>query len=98
MRKVLSILFLTLFSFQLLPIKQIGKILWNGTMTEEVHEHGPFHKKLAGDDHNKSWYHCFSTALNIGSKHNADFEHAHRDEALIKCLHLDVPVQPPNFG
>jgi hypothetical protein len=38
MRKLLAYIFLTIFSFQVLPVKEIGKILFKGMMTEEIHE------------------------------------------------------------
>lgn len=38
MKKFLACLFLTLFSFQVLPVKELGKILYKGLMTEEIHE------------------------------------------------------------
>jgi hypothetical protein len=39
-RQVLATIFLIIFSFQILPVKAIGKILFKGTMTEEIHEQG----------------------------------------------------------
>jgi hypothetical protein len=39
-RLVLATIFLIIFSFQILPVKAIGKILFKGTMTEEIHEQG----------------------------------------------------------
>jgi hypothetical protein len=38
MKKWLAYIFLTIFSFQVLPVKEIGKILFKGQMTEEIHE------------------------------------------------------------
>jgi hypothetical protein len=40
-KKLLAYIFLTIFSFQVLPVKEIGKILFKGQMTEEIHESGP---------------------------------------------------------
>jgi len=40
MRKLLAILFLTIFSFQVLPLKVIGKLLGSSQNTEEVHNDG----------------------------------------------------------
>jgi len=93
MRRLIAILFLTIFSLQLLPVETIGKILWNGQMTEEVHEQGSFQKKMAPDKH---WYLQFSAAQDRLAA--SDFKYALRDEALIKCYHLEVLLQPPKFG
>lgn len=40
MKKFLAYIFLFIFSFQVLPVKELGKLLFKGTMTEEVHESG----------------------------------------------------------
>jgi hypothetical protein len=98
MKKFLAILFLSIFTIQILPIKEIGKILWNGQMTEEVHESGSCHKKMASDSHNKLWYHNFGTAISIEDNGVSRLTlHVLRDEALIKSHHRDVPLQPPNY-
>lgn len=97
MKKLLAILFLTIFTFQILPVRAIGKILWNSQMTEEVHEHG-CSKKMTNDNHDRFWYLHFITPQCLEDKPEVCYKHALRDEALIKCLHLDVPLQPPNAG
>ncbi len=96
MRKLLAILFLSIFTIQMLPIEAIGKILWNGQMTEEVHENGHCHKKMTGEA-DKLWYLNFAPVVCHAPVFNG-FHGIIRDEALIKCLHLEVPIQPPNFG
>lgn len=97
MKKVAAILFLTIFTFMMLPVKQIGKMLWDSQMTEEVHEHGPCHKKMTSNDHDKFWYHHLFSTASIEGSDAICYKHASRAEALIKCHHLDVPLQPPNF-
>jgi hypothetical protein len=96
MKKFLAIIFLTVFAFQILPVKAIGKILWDNSMTEEVHEHGPCHKKMAATHHDKFWYLQFFSTPAIENEPVVCFKHALRDEALINCVHLEVPLQPPN--
>ncbi len=96
MRKFLSILFLAIFSFQILPIKAIGKLLCSNQMTEEVHEHGCSKKMTNDPQHDRSWYLHFFATPKAENEPEICFKHAFRDEALIKCLHLDVPLQPPN--
>lgn len=93
MRKIAALIFLTIFSFQLLPVEMIGKILWSGQMTEEVHEQSTFQKKMTQD---KLWYLHFSDS-DFADHNNNDFKYALRAEALIKCYHLEVLLQPPNF-
>ncbi len=98
MKKFLAILFLTIFTFQILPVKAIGKILWDSQLTEEVHEHGNCGKKMTNDNHDKLWYLHFLTATDVEDKSEICHHYVLRDEALIKCLHLDVLIQPPNFN
>jgi hypothetical protein len=38
MKNLLAYIFLFIFSFQVLPVKEIGQILFKGLMTEEIHE------------------------------------------------------------
>ena len=95
MRKFIAIFFLSLFTIQLLPLKAIGKLLCNGQMTEEVHEEVPLQKKMNTNDHDKFWYLDFSGRA-IVDQTPPCYLHALRDEALIKCMHLDVLLQPPN--
>lgn len=38
MKVHLAYIFLFIFSFQVLPVKELGQMLFKGTMTEEVHE------------------------------------------------------------
>ena len=87
-----------MFTFQVLPIKQIGKILWNGQMTEEVHEGGNCNKKMANADHDKFWYLNLSSFVSNDITVDASYKHSHRDEALTVAVDLDVPLQPPNAG
>lgn len=66
-------------------------------MTEEVHENGPCHKKMSGGEADKHWYlNCAPIACHAPVFNG--FNGIVRDEALIKCLHLEVPIQPPNLG
>lgn len=98
MKKFLAIIFLSIFAFQVLPVKAIGKILWDGQMTEEVHEHGPCQKKMTNTDHDKFWYLHFVATPHIEKETKDCFDYVLQDEALIKCLHLEVPLQPPNVN
>ena len=71
-------------------------MLWNNQMTEEVHDHVPLQKKINTNDHDKFWYLDFPSSKTV-TESSPSYLHALRDEALIKCLHLEVLLQPPNF-
>lgn len=96
MKKFIAVIFLTIFTMQLLPIKAIGKLLCSNQMTEEVHEESPLQKKMNTPDHDKFWYLDYPGTTSI-TESAPCYIHALRDEALIKCMHLDVLLQPPNF-
>lgn len=98
MKKLLAILFLTMFSIQVIPVKEIGKLLCSGQMTEEVpHTCNDGQKSAWNDEVHKKLWHYSPKELSRGqiaaSYTSPSFE---MDEALIKCLHLDVALQPPN--
>jgi len=38
MRKRLAYIFIFIFSFQVLPVKEVGKMLFKSQLTEEIHE------------------------------------------------------------
>lgn len=38
MRHFLAYIMLTIFSFQVLPVKELGKLLFKAQLTEEIHE------------------------------------------------------------
>ncbi len=50
MRKIVAFFFLFIFTFQVLPVKAIGKLIAKGTQTEEVKEDGGDDKGLDGKD------------------------------------------------
>lgn len=70
-------------------------MIWDNQTTEEVHESDHFQKKMTAPDHDKFWYLDFQDAT-ILTNTPPCYRHALRDEALIKCLHSDVLLQPPN--
>ncbi len=94
-RKRLAYLFLIIFSFQVLPVKEVGGILFKGLMTEEIHE------TLNGADENPS-------AKNKKRPETLDIVHSHvhfesRIQTAMQCQeHLpspfvpDIPTPPPN--
>jgi hypothetical protein len=96
MKKCIAVIFLAIFTFQLLPLRAIGKLLCSNQMTEEVHEEVPFQKKMNTPDHDKFWYLDYPNTTLI-TQSSPCYINVLRDEALIKCMHLEVLLQPPNF-
>lgn len=100
MRQYLAIFFLLIFSFQVLPVKEIGKLLFKSTTTEEIHEShaddAPDLKvKKEGDPFHASF-------MNIPSSARAkDFTAKvllviHRSASLPDYHIPDILTPPPN--
>ena len=102
-RHVLATIFLIVFSFQVLPVKELGKLLFKGQMTEEVHEsntsstddNGCIKMKLGSDpfglapDHHMT----FSGESYLDTKLHTAMQ---RSEQLIEPFVPGIPTPPPN--
>ena len=90
LKKIIAIfLFLTL-SVQLIPVQEVGRLLWGQTMTEEItHEINIKHSPALKD----AFSHLGITLLSDASLCQ---NYVIENEALIKCHHLEVLIQPPN--
>ncbi len=102
MRKLLAIFFLTVFSFQVLPLKVIGKLLNSGQNTEEVHnddapEDGAGGKLAKfGDD--LLVFHQDAPDL-FASRQYFDVKviaFIHREESLPSVHVAEIPSPPPD--
>lgn len=97
MRTALAILFLTIFSFQLLPIKEIGKLIASQSMTEEIHETGNFGSSFK----EVKMKHSLTTNFLVHSNESLHLlshsKFALRPESLICRFDNDVLLQPPNI-
>lgn len=95
-KKIITIFFLTLFITQLLPIKQVGKLIAGATMTEELPETGS--SKSTASFMDSKW---FLTSSNFGAK--GDFisidqsQYIHFSETLPFLLASDILSPPPNI-
>jgi ABC-type dipeptide/oligopeptide/nickel transport system permease component len=99
MKKLLAILLLLVFSIQVIPVKEIGELLCSGQMTEEVpHACNDSQQKSGiGDEvHKKLWHYTSRDFLKSQLDQSLTAPTFDMDEALIKCIHLDVALQPPN--
>lgn len=102
MKKILAIIFLTIFSLQVLPVRELGKMLYKGMLAEEIHEVEGKAEDLTTFKWNKKHTEC------VGYSHDA----AHmRDVYLTAMVQLaiynaahvqrqyipDITTPPPNF-
>ena len=103
MRKLLAILFLTIFSFQVLPVRAIGKLLAGGQNTEEVHNDGGTEDGTGAD------LAKFGDDMFVLQSHTPDlfasrqyFEakvtaFIHIEESLPSVHIAEIPSPPPDF-
>ena len=95
-RKIIGIFLILVMSIQLLPVQEVGKLLWGQTMTEEIPAH---------EIHVKG-----SPAVQTEPPNFLDFLHSQLDaniklaklyysfdENAYSLHHLEVLLQPPNF-
>jgi hypothetical protein len=102
MKQFLASIFLLIFSLQIMPVKEIGKLLYKGVMTEERHEaeccgddigdlcgkakHG--NEPLMANTHGE-WYHIF---ISIDDK----FRNTLIPDNMCKQYIPDILTPPPN--
>ncbi|PZF71990.1 hypothetical protein DN068_15255 [Taibaiella soli] len=100
MRQHLAMFFLLIFSFQVLPVKEIGKLLFKSTTTEEIHEghadDGPDLKiKKEGDPFHVSFMDMTSTAR--AKEFTAKVLLVIHRTASLPDYHIpDILTPPPN--
>lgn len=102
-RHVLASIFLIVFSFQVLPVKELGRLLFKGQMTEEVHESNT----TTGDDNGCLKMKLGSDPFGLAPEHHISFSEEsyldtkihtamQRSERLIDRYAPDIPTPPPN--
>ncbi len=95
MKKLISILFFLILATQLIPAEHVAKNLWSQTTAEEEVTPQTLVKGLQ-PVLNKLWYLDFADDIDqFDTKNSHSFLIV--DEALIKCYHLEVLIQPPDF-
>ncbi len=102
MRKIIAYIFLLIFSFQVVPVKELGKILFKGQITEEeVHNWGGTSEEPIPSKHKKDGDPFY---------YNANFQETARSKFLSHQLNLalhcaeriprwhvpDIVTPPPN--
>jgi hypothetical protein len=99
MRRLIAIFCISIFLFQVIPVKELGQLLASGQMTEELqHDTAPQKQNLNEEVHKKLFIphnYLLANGLNNQSAGNGLFA---KDEALIKFDYLDVLIQPPNLS
>lgn len=104
MKKILACIFLAVFTLQVLPVKELGKILYKGLMTEEIHEveaegktgdAGSFKWKKQNNEYSLDVSTAHQRAVYLTSMAHLAIVHA---ENLPERYVPDIPTPPPNFS
>lgn len=102
MKKCLAILFLAIFSFQVLPVKVLGKFLGSGQNVEEVQNEGdtgdsPDSKVIKfGEDQIITDYSLDMQANRYGFDEKMS-AFIHRAESLPSVHIVEMPTPPPDI-
>ncbi|WP_276132531.1 hypothetical protein [Polluticoccus soli] len=99
MKKFIAYIFLLIFSFQVLPVKEIGSILFKGQMTEEIHEtadDSPPGSKIKKESDTKIFAKYETVASVIHFTKIVELT-LHRSEHLPRHFVPDILTPPPNF-
>lgn len=101
MKVFLASFFLLIFSFQVLPVKEIGKLLFKQTLTEEIHEteNDEASTGCVAEKDNEPYTHPKHTLIH--DKWLAiyyDGLTGHLPSHVSKQYIPDIPTPPPNMA
>lgn len=92
MKKIISIFFLIIISIQCLPLKELGKCLFESSFVEEDICNNSIEKKEI-KDFSKEF---FTTDGNFEGMASATAVYYHQNTNLYKNPSTDLSIQPPN--
>jgi hypothetical protein len=103
MRQWLAYILICIFSFQILPVKELGKILFKGQLTEEIHEEAcgdaedPESVKLKKDGESFKYHNSINEFFARNRYYSHNVMVAIHEADHIPLLYLpDIPTPPPN--
>ncbi len=97
MKIVLASIFMLIFSFQVLPVKEIGKLLFKGTMTEEIHESEPDSSSKIKKDSDPCMPYKVQGNYNKNILHTCGRLKTTTPENVSKQHIPDIITPPPNY-
>ena len=96
LKKLIALICLIVLCTQVIPLRQIGAILFNNQITEEIAHTTDCGKKLTGEKDAYTYLpSVFNFQLQTLSGTNSKSIYAH--SALIKLHVAEVPTPPPNL-
>jgi hypothetical protein len=95
-KKIINIFFLLVFTTQILPVKQVGRILFQSSLIEELPEKPPSKSAAGFEDDYKHFLslHAFSNSI---FRNNIP-HYIHFSETLPDLMAGDLHTPPPDFS
>lgn len=97
LKKIIAVICLVVLSIQVIPLRQIGAILFNNQITEEIAHASDCGKKSSGEKefHHYSPVHVFNNAsLELAGTNNQSI---YARDRLVRQHVDEVPTPPPNL-
>ena len=95
LKKAIALFCLIVLCMQVLPVKQIGAILFNNQITEELAHADDSKKQTAkneSDNYFPAYFNYAAQEITGTNNHNA-----HIHFALVRLHYAEVPTPPPNL-
>lgn len=96
-KKIISLVLLLIFSTQILPVTQIGRVLYQNQLTEELPHSGtsaPVPNSFVEEIHKAYWHEMQEYSMNMYSK--IITHHLHQTENIFTQFIAEVKTPPPN--
>lgn len=95
-KKIISILLILVFLVQIIPVKEVAKLITSGQMTEDIHDMGAKKQNPNEEIHKKLYFYaCLLPTKNAHNQASASSMYA-SDDAIINNLLQEVLIQPPD--
>ena len=95
-KKVIALICLIVLSTQVIPLQQIGSMLFNNQITEEIAHGSDCGKKMNGE---KEVHNFFPVVFNTNARELASTNNQsiYSRSRLVKLHIAEVPTPPPNI-
>ena len=95
-KKIIALICLFVLSIQVIPLRQIGAMLFNNQLTEEIAHGADCGKKSNAE---KEIHHFFTAELNTTAKELSvtNNQSIYSRSSLVKLHIAEVPTPPPNI-
>jgi len=95
-KKVIAFICLLVLSIQVIPLRQIGSMLFNNQITEEIAHGSDCGKKMNGE---KEVHNFFPVVFNTNAREitGTNNQSIYSRSRLVKLHVAEVPTPPPNI-